>query len=376
MKRRLASVRRGFLLLTLSCLCASAAQARQANAPESPGADSPSPAAGATRKVDEYGKIGHCDETARLDNFAIELQNEPSAKGYLLVYVGKNDLPAWTDGILGRAAGYLVNSRGIDEGRLKVVNGGYREERTTELWFVPEHGDPPQPSNTVEHKLDRTKAYQWDEDAFNVEFEPDDTEPAEAEGADGADADEDAEKTGAPEDAAAEAAAAEEERWEKEAEKYQIEVVARGVFESEPEEPPAPGASGEGVAADDAAAAAEGVVEPEGPPPAGEIRVGLWWNVEKLADELKAVPDARLCLVYYWGVKNATQERAKELVEQAVVKTGQQLGLKRDRIVVIDGGRSYDPGIEIWVVPPGAEAPRPRPAEKRNFGFYTMAGEE
>ena len=50
------------------------AHARQANEQEWPVSGSPNPPAGTTRKVDEYGKIGHCDETARLDNFAIELQ--------------------------------------------------------------------------------------------------------------------------------------------------------------------------------------------------------------------------------------------------------------------------------------------------------------
>jgi hypothetical protein len=364
------------LLFALACLCAAApARRADAQAEEVPSAGTPNQQAGTTRKLDEYGKIGHCDETARLDNFAIELQNEPGSNGYLVVYVGKDDLPSWTDGILKRAAGYLVESRGMDAGRIKVVNGGYREQRTTELWVVPENDPPPQPSNTVEFKLDRTKSYKWDEDSFNIEFNYDDPEAAETEEEEGADSEE-AESSVATEKPAAgqtaEAQSAEGAAWKKEVEKYEIATVARGVIESESD----PEGSGADETEADDGAADEASAEPEGPPETGEVKISLWWNVERLADELKAAPGARLCLVYYWGVKNATQERVKEIVERALAKTEEQLGLKRDRIIVIDGGRSTDPGLELWVVPPGAETPRPRPEQRRNFGFYSSPGEE
>src|SRR5687767_6828809 len=85
-----------------------------------------------TGKYDEYGRVGHCDETARLDNFAITLQNEPAAKGYVMIYLGRDHLPARTHGILARAADYLVTTRGLSPERVQVVNAGYREQQTTE----------------------------------------------------------------------------------------------------------------------------------------------------------------------------------------------------------------------------------------------------
>jgi hypothetical protein len=383
MKRRLSFIRPKRLLVASACLLLTVASARQARAQDLPAADSPDPSTNTTRKIDEYGKIGHCDETARLDNFAIELQNEPSSNGYLVVYVGKNDLPSWTEGILKRAASYLVESRGLEPARVKVIDGGYREERTTELWVVPANDPAPQPSNTLDFKLDRTKAYQWDEDSFNVEFIADDTEDAETEGeavagdaaaeaiSDKAETPEAAEET--PEVESAEAA-----EWDKEVEKYEIKTVARGVIESESEEEDSGTAQAEAAAysAAETDGGADAVQEPGGPPVVGEVKISLWWNVETLGEELKAAPDARLCLVYYWGLKSATQERVKELVEQALVKTEQQLGVKRERIIVIDGGRSSDPGLELWVVPRGAEPPKPRPGQKRNFGFYSMPAED
>jgi hypothetical protein len=364
------------LLLVLACVLTAAARAQSLPVTEQLPltADSNAPPAGAARKVDEYGKIGHCDETARLDSFAMELRNDPSAKGYLVIYAGKDDLPSWTEGILGRAASYLVNARGLAPARVKVIDGGRRDERTAELWVVPETGTPPQPSNAVEYKLDRTKAYQWDEDAFDISYQPDDTGPdaADAEDSDPQGAEgEPAAADKAADAQSAEAESAEEAAWRSDYEKHHIEVVAHGLieYEPEPEESDAHKTGG-------TPAGIEAAAEQEDEPTYGDTTIGLSWNVEKLSQELKEVPDARLCLVYYWGLKAATRERVREVVERAIVKTEEQTGVKRDRIILIDGGRSRDPGIELWVVPRGAEPPTPRPEQKRKFGFYSAPGEE
>ena len=146
MKRRTTTLGAG-LVLWLACLLGAAAPAVEAQAQWTAAGES-DPLAGKTRKLDDYGKIGHCDESARLDNFAITLQNEPGAKGYLLVYTGRNDMPAWREGILNRAADYLVNTRGITQGRVVSVNGGTRERDTYELWLVPQGAEPPRPTPT------------------------------------------------------------------------------------------------------------------------------------------------------------------------------------------------------------------------------------
>jgi hypothetical protein len=102
------------------------------------------------RKFDEYGNIAFNDEKARLDNFAIELQNEPGSQGYIIAYGGRraraNEAQARAD----RAKDYLVNTRGIDSGRLVTVDGGYKEDLTVELWIVPSGATPPAASPTVD----------------------------------------------------------------------------------------------------------------------------------------------------------------------------------------------------------------------------------
>ncbi|MCA1634238.1 MAG: hypothetical protein LC802_11235, partial [Acidobacteria bacterium] len=168
---------RSNLLHTLPCVFAgllltfAAGLTTRAQEPE-PQATVETPAS-PTGKFDEYGKIGHCDLSARLDNFAITLQNQPNTKGYLMIYLGEKDLPARRPGILARAADYLVNSRGVDPDRLQVVSAGYRKEQTTELWLVAEGDDAPTPTDTIEVSRVPGTAYQWDERGFDVELNPD-----------------------------------------------------------------------------------------------------------------------------------------------------------------------------------------------------------
>jgi len=85
-------------------------------------------------KFDEYGNIKFNDEKARLDNYAIQLQNQPGSQGYILAYGScAGEAQARAD----RAKDYLVNTRGIDAGRLVTIDGGCRSDLAVELWVVP-----------------------------------------------------------------------------------------------------------------------------------------------------------------------------------------------------------------------------------------------
>ena len=108
------------------------------------------PQAPGPRKVDEYGNIKFNDEKARLDNYAIELQNDPQAQGYLVCYGGRTGRTGEAQRRCDRAKNYLVNTRGITADRLVTVDGGFREELTVELWVVPSGATPPPNSPTVD----------------------------------------------------------------------------------------------------------------------------------------------------------------------------------------------------------------------------------
>jgi len=92
------------------------------------------------RKFDEYGNIRFNDEKARLDNFAIQLQNEPTSMGYIIGY-GSCGSEGQTRA--DRAKGYLVNTRGIDAGRLMVVDGGCLPSLLVQLWIAPQGATAP-----------------------------------------------------------------------------------------------------------------------------------------------------------------------------------------------------------------------------------------
>jgi len=87
------------------------------------------------RKFDEYGNIRFNDEKARLDNFAIQLQNEPTSRGAIVGY-GSCDAEGMTRA--NRAKDYLVNTRGIDASRIDASDGGCLPELKVQLWIIPQ----------------------------------------------------------------------------------------------------------------------------------------------------------------------------------------------------------------------------------------------
>lgn len=105
------------------------------------------------REAGEYDVCCSCafdDQKARLDNLAVELQNDPSATAYIFAYGGRTSRTGEADRLIARARDYLVNQRGLDAARVVVVNGGLREENCVELWIVPSGATPPQPRPTLQ----------------------------------------------------------------------------------------------------------------------------------------------------------------------------------------------------------------------------------
>lgn len=111
---------------------------------------------------DRFGDICCDDEKARLDNFAIALENEPESQGVIIFYGGRRHnypfchssrrrLPrrGESGARAARLKPYPVNSRGLDPERIVVIDGGYRQSWTAELWVIPKGENPPPPVPTV-----------------------------------------------------------------------------------------------------------------------------------------------------------------------------------------------------------------------------------
>lgn len=99
-------------------------------------------------KFDEFESMAFDDDKARLDTFAIQLQNNPDAQGYIIMYQGtdRNSVRNRNvEKLSRRTLDYLVNTRGIDARRIVITNWGTRPTTTYELWLIPPGASPPVP---------------------------------------------------------------------------------------------------------------------------------------------------------------------------------------------------------------------------------------
>lgn len=129
------------------------------------------------RKFDSFGRLGHCDLTARLDNFAIMLQSTPNAEATIVYYGPEGTGPGASGNVFENIKGYLSNTRGLDLGMVKTIYGGRNsdlKQPEIELWIVPKGVAPPEP----EKKENDIETFQgmFDEhtrgDDFGLYFEP------------------------------------------------------------------------------------------------------------------------------------------------------------------------------------------------------------
>jgi hypothetical protein len=121
------------------------------------------PAQGA-RKFDEFGDIYLTEIKARLDYFAIQLQQEPTTRGFIIIYRSRRDLFGLNSRLAGRMKYYMVNLRGIDSGRVVTVDGGVADALIQELWIVPPGATPtPRASANSNQLIDTDSAWKFDE---------------------------------------------------------------------------------------------------------------------------------------------------------------------------------------------------------------------
>jgi hypothetical protein len=100
-------------------------------------------------KFDEYGAINGEDHSARLDNFATQLQNQPTASGCIVIYGPEGEGKTVNRVNRNIIKDYLVNSRGIDVSRINTLYGGRNSDLTEpriELWIVPRGARLPKPT--------------------------------------------------------------------------------------------------------------------------------------------------------------------------------------------------------------------------------------
>jgi hypothetical protein len=273
--------------------------------------------------VDEFGRLNECAFGARMDNVAIESQNNPEAIVYIIAYKSVDILPSQIEShrLLVRARNYLVTTRGIDAPRIVTVDGGFREKETTELWLVPPGAAPPVPSDTVPAPIiPKGKTYLYDKSYF-----------------------EDASEFALP--------TAEELNEEPEDISDSQEVVAENADDAEE--------------VDETEPVEEEAVEeiPELSPEELEA-IKFSWVDERFAELVKTEKKSRGVIIFYADETTNDINKIRSHIEEGRERLLKNSGLAAERFEIVFGGyRSY-PEIDFWFVPPGGDAPVPTPETK------------
>jgi hypothetical protein len=104
------------------------------------------------RKFDEFANVTCEDEMARLDNFTHGVLGNPEAQGYIIVYGGRRGRRNEAKARAARLKYYLVKIRGMESKRIVTLDGGFREQLSSELWIVRPGDSSPLPTPTIDPK--------------------------------------------------------------------------------------------------------------------------------------------------------------------------------------------------------------------------------
>lgn len=285
-----------------------------------------------TTKFDEFGPVGDCDLSARLDNFFIALRNYPEAKGYILFYRGADDEPAFqTDSAAVRTLTMYANHirmRRFPKDRIEMADGGFRASRMTELWLIPPGGEIPQPSDTVEKPVPpKNKALMVQKnylDLNKAEFPPEE---------------EAVEETETQEVQEENVENVENQDVKTETETVQTETENQTESENQTE------------------AETEPEIEPE--------EEFFEWTSGYFAEALNEDKSARGRVIYYADETVYDLTKAREIVEKGMRDLAERTNLNLSRVKIVFGGYREYTEVEFWIVPRGAKKPQPTPQERK-----------
>ncbi len=86
--------------------------------------------------VDEVGEVCSEDLMARMDNFMVQLNTNPTAKG-VVIFHGRNDTHGRNQLLSRYISTRYPAMRGFDSSRLRLLEGETREEQMIQFWIVP-----------------------------------------------------------------------------------------------------------------------------------------------------------------------------------------------------------------------------------------------
>lgn len=109
-------------------------------------------------KYDEFLYVSCEDMIARLDGYAYKIYNQPTEQAYVIIYGGRVGRRGEMNVLRSIIKAYLIKARGVEAKRIVVVQGGYREKMTVELWYSEPNVNP-SATPTVDAKMVRLKGW-------------------------------------------------------------------------------------------------------------------------------------------------------------------------------------------------------------------------
>ena len=84
----------------------------------------------------------------RVDNFIIALQNNQIWTGFIVLYRGKQTSGKQASAYQRSIMRHVIETRGMPAARVKLIDGGYRDEPAIELFLLHDSLSPPEPRAT------------------------------------------------------------------------------------------------------------------------------------------------------------------------------------------------------------------------------------
>lgn len=104
-------------------------------------------------RPDLFAEYEHYNQSAVLDGFAMALESEPTARGFIIAYDGQGDRWGASHKLAEKDRLYIYETTFVGElSRIVVVNGGRRRVRSAELWIVPSGATIPKPTPATQGK--------------------------------------------------------------------------------------------------------------------------------------------------------------------------------------------------------------------------------
>lgn len=277
-------------------------------------------------KIDEFGKVGECDLNARIYNFyLVSLLENPSATGYIIIYHGKNQLPASIDSnLMEKRIRDQIRFLRLDASRIVFVKGGFRDEIMTELFLVPNGAAAPEPTDTIPAPITpKDKAFLYGNSTLYNDYYDFTNEfilPSVAARME-------------EENRLAEEAAETEELNSEESIEAKVETV-------------------------------EVTFEIEKPTPEEIEEAKFSWVNERFGELIKKQKGSSGVIIFYADDAYYDVGKVRNLIEEGKRKIAEASNISVGKIQVVYGGYRNMIEAEFWIVPKKGESPTPRPEER------------